>query len=105
MRFPLRGDKEDGFVLPHSGMLPAARRLPHRDVPVASSYSAAEDHTWPLTASLLGTLVGRRGQSPKPRRGRRRRGIEAGVQPGSQWMKPCGLVAAAFAGWLSYRRL
>jgi len=31
-------------VLPHSGMLPGAHRLPHRDVPVASS-SAAEGHT------------------------------------------------------------
>lgn len=41
----LRGDDQDGFVLPHSGMLPTACRLPHRDVPVASSYSTAEDHT------------------------------------------------------------
>ena len=84
-------------VLPHSGMLPEARRLPHSDVPVASSYSADEGHCWPLTASLLGTLVGRRGQSPEPRRGRRRRGIEAGARPGSHWMKPCGPIAAAFA--------
>jgi hypothetical protein len=38
-------DIAERSVLPHSGMLPGAPRLPHRHVPVASSYSAAEGHT------------------------------------------------------------
>jgi hypothetical protein len=36
-----------------------------------------------VTASKRLTLAGRRGQSPEPRRGRRRREIEAGARPGS----------------------
>jgi putative transposase len=34
-----------GAVLPHSEMLPRRNLLPHRDVPVASSYPAADGHT------------------------------------------------------------